>query len=145
MNLLNANERQIVTDIRKETARQNEPTVQSYSVGIEGLEALFTKTIREELGRDEEALKAFQIEVFKPKNKAQAAALKEFGTSLLTVSGALGISDTGHEWRYFSFEIEQNMSDREDQEVAKALAQQCKMCVANLHKEKRLTGEIAIA
>jgi hypothetical protein len=104
---------------------------------ISGFENLFRTAIEKELGDDRDALKAFQVAEYRPPDVEAAMAYHKLGKKLYTISGALGLNDSGDGWRAFDVTIEEGLTSVEDQQVADQLAFQCKKCVAQLKRQKK--------
>lgn len=104
---------------------------------IQGFENLFLNAIREKLGADRDALKAFQIIEFKPETAEQAAILAKIDKQLFRVTGALGLNDSGANWKVFQVDIEQGLTNKDDLEVADQLAHQCLIAVAKMKRERK--------
>lgn len=136
-------EKSIVTDIRTAIKpKKKESGVEVYTVGVEGLENLIRQKIYARLGQDRDALKAFEVKVFEPQNAEQAALLERTG-GLIQITGALGLNDSGPGWKVFDVNIEQNLSVREDNEVADALAFRCFQCVERMKNDlKKNRGKV---
>lgn len=102
---------------------------------VEQYKNLFYNAIMKKLGKDREALKAFDISRYKPVNGEQKALADAGVGSLIEIKGALGLDDSGVNWRVFSVQVEEGLSAAQDEEMAESLAHQCLICVAQMKKE----------
>ena len=102
---------------------------------VEQYTEFFRGAILEKLEGDREALKAFEVSRFQPDSQ-QRRDLKAAGVgNLINISGALGLDDSGANWRAFSVQVEEGLSASQDTEMAESLAHQCLICVAQMKKE----------
>lgn len=106
---------------------------------IRGLENFFLQHLLEELGDDKDALKAFEVSFHIPKTVEEAKELDKLGVRLIDVQGAIGLNDSGENWRLFQVTIEEGHDDNTDKEIAKQLAYECLKCVAQLRRESGLS------
>jgi hypothetical protein len=109
--------------------------------------SLFYDAIMEKLGEDRPALKALEIKRYEPATPEEAVELEKRGIGVFNVAGALGLNDSGQNWKVFGFQIEEGLTAEQDAEVADQLAHQCLMCVAKMKKEakKDMAPEVATA
>lgn len=106
---------------------------------IGGVESLFRSIILEKLGDEKDALKAFDITVYEPRDPGELRALKQFGKRLFLIQGALGLNDGGRGWKVFQTHIEEGLAEAQDREIAGKLAHQCVICVAKMRREAGLS------
>jgi len=107
---------------------------------LAGFEAKMRNAICEKLGPDKDALKLFQVEWYTPETKQAQMEYDAVGKKILVVSGALGLNDSGQHWRAFNIQIEEGLSEAEDEDVRDQLAHKCLICVAKMKREKRQNG-----
>lgn len=119
--------------------------IEIMNVGLDGLVKLFTETIRKELKSDACVLQALDITVWRPETVEQAMALERLGKQFLFVEGALGFNEDKVGWRLFGFHMEEGLTAREDREVAKNLAKQCRKCVEEMKRERKSGKHVLVA
>jgi len=106
---------------------------------IRGVENFFLQHILEKLGDDKDALKAFEVSFYTPKTVEEAKELDKLGTRLLDITGAIGLNDSGENWRVFQVTIEEGHDDNTDKEIADQLSHECLKCVAQLRRDAGLS------
>lgn len=114
-----------------------EVRIERHLFSTDDLERLLKDQIFAALGSDKDALKAFEVKVFRPETIEQARALKELGTELFVVSGLLGLDDSGVGYKYFSVNIEQGHDIEGDKSIGREMGIQCAACVRQLKKERK--------
>ncbi len=102
---------------------------------VEQYTEFFRGAILEKLDDDREALKAFEVSRFQPDGQQQRDLLAAGLGNLININGALGLDDSGANWRAFSVQIEEGLSADQDAAMADSLAHQCLICVAQMKKE----------
>lgn len=135
----------LVASIQEARQKRDESKIDIYAVGADGLETMMRDAILEKLGPDRDALKAFDVTAFIPENAEQIEALNRIGGKMFVAKGALALDDSGINMRVFSVNIEEGMSERQDREVADALAHQCLICVAQMKRERKSLPGMSVA
>jgi len=103
-------------------------------------EQLFLEAIKKELGPDRGTLKAFEVKYAElTPDERRGLTEKGMADRLISISGALGLDDSGINWRVFNVNVEEGLSIAEDAAMALTLAQQCAACVADM-KAVQKTG-----
>jgi len=114
-------------------------------VAVESVEQyieFFRAAIQAKLGKDREALKAFDVTRYQPTTADQKQLTAAGMGNILNVNGALGLDDSGVNWRAFSVQIEEGLSKDQDTELADSLAHQCLICVAQMKKIAKAGGNV---
>lgn len=114
-----------------------ESKVQVFGWSEQELERMMRREVQAVLGPDKDAIKGFQVELFKPQTAEQFKALARAGKPLFTVSVLLGLDDSGHNMRHAQFHMESGLTTKQDKEIARSLGHQCKICVERMKRQGR--------
>jgi hypothetical protein len=109
-------------------------TIETISVGLDGLEQLLRRTILDELGEDKECLRSLEVKPYIAKCAEEAADIA-LTKGILSVQGFLSLD--GHRGKMLDMLMEVGLTDAQDRDIATQLADQCVACVELLQIEEK--------